>query len=79
VPVEDLTELGAALAADPDVQRCTITRVWNWAMGHGDVIGQADVVPDAVIQPLVDAYVDGGHDLRAAIHAVYSSPDFVRF
>jgi hypothetical protein len=79
VPVDDLTELGAALAEDPAVQRCTVTRIWNWAMGHGDVIGQADVVPAAVIEPLVADYVASGHDLRAAIHAVYSSPDFVRF
>jgi hypothetical protein len=61
------------------VQRCTVSRIWNWAMGHGDVVGQVDVVPAVVVQPIVDEYVAGGHDLRAAITAVFTSSDFVRF
>lgn len=79
VPARDLPELGRALAADPDVQRCTVTRVWNWAMGHGDVVTNVDVVPEVVVRPIVDEYVASGHDLRVAIRAVFTSADFVRF
>jgi len=79
VPARNLPELGTALAIDPEVERCAVTRVWNWAMGHGDVIASVDVVPDVVTQPIVDEYVASGHDLRAAVRAVFTSNDFVSF
>lgn len=79
VPARNLPELGTALAVDPEVERCSVTRVWNWAMGHGDVIATVDVVPDVVTQPIVDEYVASGHDLRAVVRAVFTSADFVRF
>ncbi len=79
VPARDLPELGQALAEDPAVARCAVTRVWNFAMGHGDVVSNVDVVPGAVIEPIVDAYVAGGHDLRATLRTVFTSSDFVRF
>lgn len=79
VPARDLPALGAALAADPDVQRCTVTRAWNWAMGHGDVIAQVDVVPAAILAPLVTDYVSGGHHLRETLRAIFVSSDFVHF
>jgi len=79
VPARNLPELGTALAIDPEVERCAVTRVWNWAMGHGDVIASVDVVPDVVTQPIVDEYVSSGHDLRAAVRAVFTSNDFVSF
>jgi hypothetical protein len=76
---DDLPALGRALAADEDVARCIVTRVWNWAMGHGDVVARADVVPPEVIEPLVRGYVSGGYRLRATIRAIFTSDDFVRF
>jgi hypothetical protein len=79
VPARNLPELGAALAADPDVERCAVTRVWNWAMGHGDVITAVEIVPDAVTDPLVADYVASGHDLREVVRAVFTSGDFVSF
>lgn len=78
-PAPDLPALGLALAADEDVERCAVTRVWNWAMGHGDVVGNVDVVPEEVVAPYVDAYVASGHRLRAAVRAIFTSSDFVRF
>ncbi len=79
VPASDLPALGEALAADPVVARCAVSRVWNWAMGHGDVIGQVDVVPETVVSSLVDDYVSGGHHLRETVRAVFTSSDFVHF
>lgn len=78
-PAADLPALGLALAADEDVQRCTVTRVWNWAMGHGDVVGNVDVVPETVVQPYIDAYADSGHRVRPMVRAIFTSSDFVRF
>lgn len=79
VPARNLSELGVALAADPDVERCAVTRVWNWAMGHGDVIASVEVVPDAVTDSIVTTYVASGHDLREVVRAVFTSGDFVSF
>jgi len=78
-PAPTLPALGMALAADEDVQHCTVSRAWNWAMGHGDVINQAALVPDEAIAPIVAEYEASGHDLRRALRAVFTSSDFVRF
>ena len=74
-----LTVAQEALAADEDVERCVVMRVWNWAMGHGDVINQAALVPDEVLRPIVEDYAAHGHDLRRVVRAVYTASDFVRF
>jgi hypothetical protein len=79
VPARNLSELGVALAADPEVERCAVTRVWNWAMGHGDVIASVEVVPDAVTDSIVTTYATSGHDLREVVRAVFTSGDFVSF
>jgi hypothetical protein len=79
LPAADLPELGRRIAADPSVARCTITRFWNWAMGKGDVITSMTVVPAEVTQPIVDEYVASGHHARVALHAIFTSDDFVRF
>ena len=47
-PVTDLPSLGAAIAADPDVARCAVTRIWNWAFSRGDVVNDGATVPDSV-------------------------------
>lgn len=78
-PAPTLPALGQALAADEDVERCVVMRVWNWAMGHGDVINQAALVPDEVLRPIVEDYAAHGHDLRRVVRAVYTASDFVRF
>lgn len=79
VPVADLPALGRAMAADPEVERCTVARTWNWAMGHGDVIGNADVVPADVLAAALATYRSEGHDLRAALRTIFTSDDFLRF
>lgn len=78
-PTPDLPALGVALAADEDVERCTVTRVWNWAMGHGDVVGNVDVVPEDVVRTYIEAYTSSGHRVRPMVRAIFTSSDFVRF
>ncbi len=48
-------------------------------MGHGDVVGNVDVVPETVVQPYIDAYADSGHRVRPMVRAIFTSSDFVRF
>jgi len=78
-PATNLTELGAHMAADAEVQACAVIRVWNYAMSKGDVINDAASVPTAVIQPLFDEFVDDNFNLRTAIRSTFLHDDFVRF
>jgi hypothetical protein len=79
VPAPDLPALGTAMAADPEVARCTVARVWNWALGKGDIVLTLTVVPDVVIDDIVADYISGGHRMKQLVFDVYTSEDFVRF
>ena len=78
-PAPNLQALGMAMAADEDVERCAVTRVWNWAMGHGDVISNVDLVPAEVVEPYVATYRSSDHRLRTVVRAIFTADDFVRF
>ena len=79
VPVADMTALGNAMAADPDVAQCAIARVWNWALGKPDIVDGAARVPPATIEQHVAAFKASDYHLRSAIYGVFTSDDFVRF
>ncbi len=79
VPAPDLPALGAAIAADPDVAKCSVSRIWNWAMGKGDIVDLLHEVPAETIQAQVDSFTQSGQKMKDLIYAVYTSPDFVRF
>ena len=53
-PVTDIPTLGAAIAADPEVGRCAVNRVWNYAMSRGDIVNDLATIPNAVTQPYVN-------------------------
>jgi len=77
--VTDLTTLGQAIAADPEVPRCAVNRVWNYAMSRGDIVYDSAAVPKGVTQPYVDQFVSGGNKLKETIRAVFKSEDFTKF
>jgi hypothetical protein len=79
VPVADLPALGAAMAADPAIAECAVARIWNWAMGKGDIVDALATIPSGVIADQVAAFRAGGHDLGDAIFEVFTSDDFVKF
>ena len=78
-PVPDLPGLGAAMAADPDVQRCAVARVWNWALGRTDIVDTGQDVPQETLQAQLDAFTQNGYKLKDLIFAVFDSEDFARF
>jgi hypothetical protein len=78
-PITDMTSLGAALAADPDVPRCAVNRVWNYAMSRGDIVNDLATVPTAVTQPLVDKFTAGGMKFKETIRDVFKTEDFTKF
>ncbi|HWU88782.1 MAG TPA: hypothetical protein VN253_16060 [Kofleriaceae bacterium] len=79
VPTPDLASYGAAMAADTGIAQCAVARMWNWAMGHGDVVDALREVPPETIQAQVDAFTQSGFKMKDLIYAVYTSDDFVKF
>jgi hypothetical protein len=78
-PVTDIASLGAAIAADPEVGRCAVNRVWNYAMSRGDIVNDLASVPNAVTQPYVTDFAANGQKLKETIRGIFKSEDFVKF
>lgn len=79
VPAADLPGLGAAMAADEDVAKCGVARMWNWAMGKQDIVDTLSEVPVATIQTQLDNFKASGYKVKDLIFAVYTADDFVKF
>jgi hypothetical protein len=78
-PVTDLPSLGKAIAADPDVTNCMVTREWNYAMSRGDVVNDLATVPTVVTAPLVTTFTSGGLTIKPLLKTIFTSDDFVKF
>jgi hypothetical protein len=79
VPAADLTELGQAMAADPDVAECAVARAWNFAMSKEDIVSDLATVPLSVLQPHVDEFTTNGMNFKQVLRSIFTSDDFVRF
>lgn len=79
VPATDLPMLGQAIAADPRVAECAVARLWNYAMGAGDVVDTLSMVPSETIASQVASFKSGGGKLKDALYAVFTADDFVKF
>jgi hypothetical protein len=78
-PVTDLPSLGKAIAADPDVTQCIVTREWNYAMSRGDVVNDMATVPSVVTAPLVTDFTTNGMKIKRLMRNIFTSDDFVKF
>jgi hypothetical protein len=78
-PVDDVYELGQAIAADPEAQACAVKRMWNFAMSRGDIVINESPVPDKVVQAHVESFVQSGFHLRTLLRDILLSEDFVSF
>jgi len=78
-PAADIPAYGAAMAADPDVAKCGVARMWNWAMGKQDIVDTLAEVPVETIQTQLDGFVASGYKMKDLIFAVYTADDFVKF
>jgi hypothetical protein len=67
------------MAVDEEVARCTVARLWNWAVGRGDIVNALAVVPTSVTDGLTSTYFAGGYRIKAVVRDIYTSDDFVRF
>lgn len=77
-PTADLTAFGAAMAADPDVARCAVTRQWNYAFSRGNVVDDASPVPRAVSDALVQSF-SADFKVKKLMRSIFTSDDFIRF
>ena len=77
--VTDLPTLGAAVAADPDVARCAVNRIWNFAMSRGDIVNDLATIPPVVTDPLLTAFTANGMKMKSLIKNAFTSDDFVKF
>jgi hypothetical protein len=78
-PVSNLTDLGAAMAKDPDVADCQVARAWNWAMSKDDIVNDLEVVPTSTISTLEQLLTTSGYKLKPVLKAIFTSDDFVKF
>jgi hypothetical protein len=78
-PVTDLTGYGAAIAADPEVGRCAVNRIWNYAMSRGDIVNDLATIPNAVTEPYVKDFAANGQKLKETIRGIFKSEDFTKF
>src|SRR5262249_19155056 len=78
-PAADLGALGQAMASDPAVAACTVARVWNFALGKGDIVQTLSVVPADVVATQVTAFGANGHKMRDLFYAVFTSEDFTKY
>ena len=79
VAVTDLPSLGAAMAADPDVARCAVNRIWNYAMSRGDIVNDLATIPPVVTDPLLTDFKANGMKIKHVLKAAFTSDDFVKF
>jgi hypothetical protein len=79
VTTPDMASFGAAMAADADVAKCGVARMWNWAMGKADIVDSLLEVPADTIKAQVESFTQSGFKMKDLIYAVYTSDDFVKF
>ncbi|MEZ4368586.1 MAG: DUF1588 domain-containing protein [Kofleriaceae bacterium] len=71
VPFDGARELVAALAAQPNVYRCMVEKLYTYT-------GRPPLRVEALehVEALTQAFVDGGYDLRELIVAIATHPSF---
>lgn len=77
--VTDIPSLGQAMAKDPAVMACAVTRVWNWALSRGDIVNDGATVPATVVKDQVASFQANGFKLKPIIRSVFTSDDFAKF
>lgn len=74
--VTDIPSLGQAMAKDPDVAACAVTRAWNFAFSRGDVVGDIATIPAQVTKAEVDAFKAGNFKFKDSLARIFKSDDF---
>ena len=78
-PVSSIQEFGAAMAADPQVAKCFMIRLWNNAYSRDDVVNDLALVPDSVIAPMTQYFIDNNYNMKMALKKLYTDANFIRY
>ncbi len=78
-PAPTIADFGQQMAADDEIARCAVVRMWNYGFSKGDAVYDLGDVPDAVIGSLVNDFKANGYNLRNTLRAVFVHDDFVRY
>lgn len=78
-PTPDLPALGAAIAEDPDVAECFVSRAWNFAFSKQDIVTDLESVPHSVIEDRITEFESNGRNLKEVLRSIMKSDDFVKF
>lgn len=76
-PVANLAELGKAMAADPDIARCAVNRVWDAAFSRGDIVRDLATIPVDVTAAVTKSFVANNYNVKKLIRDVYTSNEYV--
>jgi hypothetical protein len=79
IEANDLPSLGSAIADDPLVADCVVTRLWNMVMSKEDVVNDLATIPPSVLNPLVEKYESTGMDVKETLRFMFKHEDFVNF
>ena len=79
MPAADIKAMGQAMASDPAVIECAVSRVWNYAMSKGDIVGDSASLDPKVIATVVQKFKANGFNLNATWREIFTHDDFVRF
>jgi hypothetical protein len=77
--VNDLPALGQAVATDPDVNECIVSRLYNLAMSKEDIVNDLATVPYEVLDEYMITYYQNSMNLKATLRALFTSADFIRY
>ena len=72
-------DLGAAIAADPNLPVCVASRMWNWAMSRGDVVNDGSAITDDLATSLTTQFVADNYNMKKLVRRVFTDPTFVRY
>ena len=79
VPANSIQAFGQAMAADPQTAKCFMIRLWNEAYSRDDVVNDLALVPDSVIAPMTQYFINNNYNMKLAIAKIYTDANFIRF
>lgn len=78
-PTLTIQAFGQAMASDPEVHRCFVTRMWNWAYSRDDVVNELAIVPSSVTADLVKHFTDNNFNMKATLLRLMTDGNFIRY
>jgi len=78
-PAADIPSLGVQMSQDPEVAKCGVARVWNWAFGKTDIVDTLQEVPLETVQTQLTNFTQNGFKMKDLIYAVFTDDNFTKF